>query len=579
MKKIYLLLSILACFVSCKPSFHSNTLIKAEQCLADSPDSTLYYLSLLKDSLSSLPEESRIYYQLLTVGAEDKLYISHTSDTLMLNIVHFYENYGDPEKLMLAYYYLGSTYRDMNDAPRAIDYYQKAVTIGTDIPTRHTLQAIIYGQIGTLLAYQGVYDESLNATQKALNLYKEYDDSLRYPYTLRNIARIWDAKNNEDSTLFYYHEAYQQALHNKDSHRGKIILGEIGALYNSLGRKKEAKDILLQVAQTKYTNDVEWLCLGEIYHAENMLDSATYYLSEVLNLGRSVQKAEACRHLAKIKEQQGNLKEALNYYNHAIFHFDSIWDTTATEAVAKVNALYNYQHIEKQNQQLQQDNYRKEITIYQIGIALVICTIVYFLRIHNLHKKKKTAILQEKQLRQQEEEKYRQSKIFIDNNKRRLTELDKQLQQAIKESDIYRQQLLNTQKQLLELTNKQAILSQNKNELQKEHLEASPIYIFFHQENKINIEAAGNKEWKELQNTIDTLYDGFTEKIYTLHSSISQIELRICYLTKIKVQPTNIANILNRSTSAISMAKARLYEKLQGGKGTAPLFDNFISSL
>lgn len=578
-KLLYLLLSVLACLSACHPAPYPPALARAEYCLMNCPDSTLHYISLLEDSLSSLPQEARMYCQLLKVGAEDKLYIKHNSDSLMLNIVRFYEDYENSEKLMLAYYYLGSTYRDMNDAPRAISYYQKATEIGKDIPEQHTLLSIIYGQIGTLLAYQGVYDESLMATRKALNICKEYGDSIRYPYLLRNVARIWKAKENKDSTLFYYHIAYQQAIQNKDSHKENVILGELGAVYYSLGEREKAKNILSRPIQKKYISEVELLCLGEIYYSENQLDSATYYLIEALNSGRILQKAEACKHLAKIKEQQGNLAGALNYYNQATIYFDSIWNTTATEAVAKVNALYHYQHTEHQNLQLQQENHQKQVTIYQVSLALVACIIVYIFRIHHLRRKKETAILQEKKLRQQEEEKYRQSKVYIENNNKRLIELDEQLQQAVKESDLYKQQFLSTQKELLELTNRQAILLQNRNELQKEHLEASPIYIFFHQDDRSNIEAAGDEEWKQLQNTVDTLYDGFTEKLYTLCPSISKIELRICYLTKIKVQPTTIANILKRGTSAISMAKARLYEKLHGGKGTAPLFDNFIGSL
>lgn len=578
-KLLYLLILVSGCLSSCKPSHYPIPLAKAEENLTDSPDSTLYYLSFLENNLNSLPEENRMYYHLLKTGAEDKLYIKHCSDSLMQSIVRFYENYGNPEKLMLAYYYLGSTFRDMNDAPKAIHYYQKATDIGENIPKQHTLLSIIYGQIGDLLAYQCVYDESLVTTQKALNICKRHNDSIRYPYLLRNIARMWE-DTNKDSMLSYYHAAYQQALRNKKNQTGNIILGELGAVYYSLGEKERAKNILLELIQKENISAVELLCLGKLYYSENKLDSANYYLTEVLKStsARFSQKAEAYKKLAKIKEQQGNLPEALNYSNNAIIYFDSVWNTTSTEAVAKVNALYNYQHTEQINLQLKQKNYQKKVAIYQISIALFIIILIFVCAVIYLRQKKETAIQQEKKLRQQEEKKYRQSKAYIEDNKRQLAKLNELLQQAAKENNLSKQQLLNTQKELLELTNKQAILVQSRNELQEEHLEASPIYKFFHKGDGSNIKV-GDEEWQQLQNTIDALYNGFTEKLYSLYPSISEMELRICYLIKIKVPPTSIAHILKRGVSAVSMTRGRLYEKMHGQKGTASLFDNFINSL
>ena len=93
------------------------------------PDSALKMLQELEDSISIYPEETRMYWHLLTIQAKDKQYIVHTSDSLINSIVEFYERYGDKEKLMMAYYYQGSVYRDMNDAPRALKCFQKAIEI------------------------------------------------------------------------------------------------------------------------------------------------------------------------------------------------------------------------------------------------------------------------------------------------------------------------------------------------------------------------------------------------------------------------------------------------------------------
>ncbi|MBO7608612.1 MAG: tetratricopeptide repeat protein, partial [Muribaculaceae bacterium] len=86
-------------------------------------------------------------YQLLTIKANDKAYITHTSDSLILSLVNYYENDGDPAYLGESYYYAGSTYRDLGDAPRALDYYQKALDA---MPGNENLKvkSKVYAQMG-----------------------------------------------------------------------------------------------------------------------------------------------------------------------------------------------------------------------------------------------------------------------------------------------------------------------------------------------------------------------------------------------------------------------------------------------
>ena len=78
-------------------------------CLIDSlPDSALVYLEAYAENISQEPEETQMYYHLLRIKANDKLYITHTSDSLINRIVEFYKAHDDKERLTEAYYYQGS---------------------------------------------------------------------------------------------------------------------------------------------------------------------------------------------------------------------------------------------------------------------------------------------------------------------------------------------------------------------------------------------------------------------------------------------------------------------------------------
>ena len=149
---------------------YPHTILQAESCMETYPDSALYCLTLYNDSIDTQPEEIQMYYHLLNIQAKDKLYITHTDDSLINRIVTYYENYGDKDKLMLAYYYQGSVYRDLNDAPRALKAFQKVLELGESNPPCD-LFARTYNQMGTLFAYQGLYDESLEANKQSVQQY------------------------------------------------------------------------------------------------------------------------------------------------------------------------------------------------------------------------------------------------------------------------------------------------------------------------------------------------------------------------------------------------------------------------
>ena len=92
---------------------YPEAMSQAIRCVETQPDSALLYLdSILPSTLQAEPEETRMYYNLLKIKANDKLYHEHTSDSTIQEIVLFYDKYGDLHKQMEAYYYLGSVYRD-----------------------------------------------------------------------------------------------------------------------------------------------------------------------------------------------------------------------------------------------------------------------------------------------------------------------------------------------------------------------------------------------------------------------------------------------------------------------------------
>ena len=333
---LLLLCSILA-FGCTRHKDYPHAILQAESCMDEHPDSALHLLTTYADSIGMQPEETRMYYHLLTHQAKDKLYMKPQSDSLINRIVAFYDETDDKDKQMLAYYYQGSAYRDMNDAPRALKAFQQVLQLGEGYPPCD-LFARTYNQMGTLFAYQGLYNESLEANKKAAEQFILQGKKNKISYALRDIARMNNVKNQRDSASHYYHRAYQTALADSNHHRYYTILGEFGAFCYQINKKKGKQMLLTAFNYNPKAVNVN-LIIGTVYEEENKLDSAMYYYLRALQYGDLRKQYHAHHHHFQVLMKQNKPQKAMEHYHAANALDDSIKRTTATEAVAKINSL------------------------------------------------------------------------------------------------------------------------------------------------------------------------------------------------------------------------------------------------
>lgn len=122
----------------------------------DSAQIAIKMLDALKPECSKFTKAQRMRYDLLYHKAMNKAYIDFTSDSTMLAVVDYYEHHGTANDRMLAYYILGCVYRDMHEAPMALEYYNKA-TEQADTAAQDCDYATlcrVYSQMGVLFSKQ-----------------------------------------------------------------------------------------------------------------------------------------------------------------------------------------------------------------------------------------------------------------------------------------------------------------------------------------------------------------------------------------------------------------------------------------
>lgn len=595
------LLILVACHAD-KP--YPVALQQAEHCLLQHPDSALIYLSTLDSTIQQEPEETQMYYALLKTKAMDKKFIKHSSDSLMTKVVRFYESYGDKNKLIEAYYYLGSVYRDMRDAPRAVAAFHKAAEVGEN-SHRYDVLGRIYEQMGTLFAFQSLYEDALKIHKKSYKYYQNEKDELGLIYALRNQGRVYEYLDNIDSTKYYYQEAYMKALQTEDQKLINSISIELGNVYLNSGNPFHANTLFSKIPPQK--DDAIYLYgIGSIHLAMSKPDSAQYYYKESLKKGKQNQNnymtSAIYKALARIEAQKGNYPSAFEYTQKSQALDDSIKNMTRTEAIGKIHALYNYRHTEEENQRLLLNNQQTQIYIYLLIIVLLL--IVGITAVYINHTKKQKRLTQEQinrlSLLKEEQEKYTQDRLT--KNKNEIQEIQKQLQQIKAEKEEQNNYLIQAQTEIQQIPQLKARLTEAKEELLKAHeerlvlenkliefkryealiqknfFENTLIYKHFHNAvSASNLKKIEEEDWIALEHEIDKAYNNFTDRLKELCPSINQHELRVCYLIKANITPSSMAKILCLSTSAISIKRSRLYHKISKEEGNGEMLDKLIT--
>jgi hypothetical protein len=568
---------LISAFYACdhrgKP--YPATLSQIESLADTNPEEARPLLDRLRDSLSLFDEEQHMYYDLLDLKVNDKMYVRHTSDSLIKRITAFYETYGDRDKLLESYYYMGRVYRDLNDAPEALKYFQKALDVAGDT-RKYRLLSNVYSQMGTLYFYQNVYENAIRMHEKAAQYKLLKGDSTSLSLVMRDIARVYDAINKNDSAVLYYQKAADIAKEIGLVHRYSGISTELGDLHREMGMYDKAFECLFESLKDSVGRNMypTYSTLGHIYLEVGKLDSADYYLRRCLDSPDLYVRDAIYEYLSLLYERRLNYREAIRYVRLGQQVQDTIRKITDSEEIRKMTSLYNYQKRETENLRLKGENDRMQIRIYRILSLFGLGLSITLLFIYRLKRQKERLARQFEALQREKQEQYERSFQYVEANNAKLNELGTLLSKDHEDTN----SLLHVRKELLQVTNEQIQLRRTERDLLESDLRHSDIYMKFHSTNEAD-QIIREEDWNALRKELDKTYNNFTNRLYQLYSGMSLIELRICYLIKISVKVTDMAKILGRSKPSVSSSRKRLYKKIKGEDGTPNELDELIADL
>ena len=603
MKKniVFLLILIPIIWISCDGMGHPTIdFRKVENLMPQHPDSALMLLEQIENK-ENLSRKDKAHYSLLLTEAEDKTYVTHTTDSLISIAADYYEKTDDLGRKAKAWYYKGRINQDLGHPLKAQEYYLKALRDEEKIED-HALLGRIHNHIGMLYAYQKVYEKALPFQKKAVENFHLINDSTGQVFALRDLGRTFLMLGLQDSSII----CNQKAIALMRKRIIPSVYTELAGLYIDRQRLEEAHGLLrtsLQNVAKPQAKYPVYLVLGELYKKSGQIDSARFYLQACINSAPLPEtRAGGLFHLKEIALEKGQWEQAALLSKQYELLKDSIEQGKNAESIRNVQAFYSYNEIEQDLWEARlYASKQKSFYSLLITACLFLLTVALLRFIH--YRRERKSLLQ--RLKANEEQIQRNEQTL-----KNISDVKDSLQNEIQIYKTKERQLSKEKDEQLKRTNeeiRQKIMQLEKLSHTKDQLEKNLLTLRSENSNLKKREQAREEERKKIEESErlqnERLYDKFrspagweptdtdwhklfisVDKLYpkmvtTLQksTSLNESERKICYLSKIGVKPGAIEILLGKGN--VSVYRKRLYEKLNKKAGTAKDFDKYISDI
>lgn len=587
-----LIISIITSLISCTHNKNYTTtfqpeLAKAEAIMYRYPDSALHILQGIQPDNPS-DNEQYATWALLMTQAQYKNQIEQ-SDSLINIAYSYFINQDNAQRKALALYYKGILCHESHHAEDALSFYLEATT-EIEKTNDYQLGFLINSEIGLMYLYRKLNDYAMEYFEKAHHNAELSNNQTYIAFSFIYIARAFSQKKQYNKAIEYYEKAIKIGQVNNYPTILASAMNETSFLFLKTGDNKKALQYAKDCIKIKKT-DQRIFSLGDTYRYLKMYDSAYFYLNQAC-LSPNIHTARsAYQALYYISQEEKDYKKAVEYSNKLWFYQDSIGKTDRNKALIEMQEKYDQQKIINENNLSQ---IKKDRIIRNVLIALIILSFIIAIT-NYLYQRK---IVSQKQEILEKEEKIRyftmkihENETLINRNKMRIEELtiqmegSQEIKEQWKEQNKIRQEI-QQQNEMLKLENNklqnhisnyaQSLKEKSKELEAMEHLSEENQYLHkceaFLCNQLINQTELFNKLkttkyiddqlWQEIKEKIDLLFDNYTKRLYHQIPSLTDGDIQICCLIKLRFSNGDIANMLAISPTSVSKRKLRLKERI-----------------
>ncbi len=526
---------------------------------------------LALDSLdrSTLSESDRHRFDLLTIKSRDKAYVCHTSDSLILDVIDYYDKHRGEGLYPEALYYGGRVYSDIGDLPTALEFFQKSLDEIPDDEDNLKFRGAVLNQTGRLLQDLQLYSVAIEYLDKSLQIDsiingKPYNAA----FTHSHLALSHRAQNNFKLARKHIDEAVKISS-SLDEADKLTILSEYAYMLYREGKIDSALTVIrpLPTSVDSLTLPFCLAVAANIYREAGVPDSAYMYARKLTKLINPRNKKTGYNVIFS-DELKGfvpkdTLLKLMPEYMQSV---EDYLDTHEAEQVIIQNSRYNYSKHEKERMQAEKELHKYQIMVW-IAVAVVVLLLFIILTLI-FYRKYRTAKKETKLL-----EIFNLTERLKDETSSKLRETDNYptVEDVGKYTDI-KQRILEKM---------QMLKSNHTESLVDNAIKESDVYKELKERIKTGKCILDSEDiWKRIEVLVESVSPGFDKRLDILtEERISPTERKVALLMKCCLTTSGISTLLSRGMNTISSHKRSLANKISEEKMPLEIVTTLIISL
>lgn len=577
MKRIYIIniAAVLLLLTACEQERYTAALATADSLITVNADSAKKMLTDIGGDSAKMTKSHQTYYNLLKLKADIMSSVRQSSTATALEIMHYYETGGDRRMLPQAYYCVACAYRDQNDAPQALDYYQKTLDAMLDDGDLQ-LKSYTNSQIGCLFQRQKLYGNAADYFYRSFQIDSIRKDTSSMIKALINMSLAYENGNMQRCLQCLQKARQLNGKANVDM--SNLIDKRLSALFLN---SEEYDSALVYIQKplkhpSKGDSSAVFSIACDIYSHKGIADSAKYFSLELMRMGTVYEKKKAAKVLSRIYFEEHEPKLCLKYIDCYNGYVDSVEKLDAKQALLNANALYNYKIREKEIVQMKME--RKTLIVTFLVVFIVggfVTSLLIFYSFKN-KQKQQTLRLRIALMDKLEKESQERNESKISEREHEIESLTQELN-TVKNSRAGLAEQLQEQKKRLAFSIENGKKDQLAQDELKQRLLKSEAYSIATKKLKAR-KPISSSEWSTIMDDLEGMLSNFRVLLYQAYN-LSEQEYRICLLIKMGFKNVEIGILVSRGENTISQMRKRLYTKITGKEGTASDFDRFIKAM
>ena len=529
----------------------------------ENPDKALVMLDSLEIEIRDKSDYVKHKYDLLRIRLNDKAFNMPNSDLMIKKLINYFEDNGTMLEKQEVSYYAGSTYRDLQDAPRSLEYFLKSLEYAHNNykDCDSIMMRNAYSNLNDLYYKVQNYDDAIKMAQGELEISRLMNKDVTLPYL--HLGTAYLAQDNQQQAGNAFDAALGEIMRSKDTSKYQNALLYLLNDYAVLEQYSKARKCFSMIGTdpSKEFSDFSCMAFAQYYNLCSNTDSAIVYAKLLLDNGSDIYNIyDASKLLFRIYHRQGDPNNASRYAAIYLELSDSLDFGKRQELAATVNNEFQYHLDQKKEQKLKDEKEKYKNTLVVVALAVILLagvTYILYIRRRNKHLQEVLSLsaeLQqmsddEKQLRkdiEQREKDLEKSRKSLEKTSDELSNVKSELQQVNAELSEYEEALKEKERQLSEK------MEQNRTYIKLLHqsaLEGKAEDVVY----AIRQSSAGRKDmsladWKQLYQAVDQLYPTFHGRVSAeLGRGLTKQKMQVCYLMRIGLSNPQIQGMTNLS--------------------------------